>query len=67
MNPARLPANELQSRWSMVVREPFVYAGPGHVYEVPYNIDATRRAYYNLVDVEAFAARLQTPDFHLIK
>jgi hypothetical protein len=47
--------------------QPFVYRGPGRIFEFHYVGGEDRPWYYNAADIEAFRAALQDPAFHLIK
>ena len=47
--------------------QPFVYRGPGRIFEFPYLAGDDRPWYANAADIEAFRAALEAPQFRLIK
>ena len=53
--------------WAKVGATPFVYQGPGEIYEIHYTTVRGTHWYSNLADIEAFRFGLQREYFRLIK
>ena len=62
-----LPESDPAMYWTKAGQQPYVYSGPGRIYELHYVTGRGPHWYANLADIEAFRARLQDPDFSLIK
>jgi hypothetical protein len=54
-------------RWIDPRTQPFVYQGPGRIFELHYIAGQDRPWYSNAADIEAFRASLENPQFRLIK